>query len=169
MVTVIALALSFSTGPFWSKVWAIFTAVLKPIIIGGIICYLLLPVVNRFERLFNRTKKHKWARAAGVGLTFAIIAALIIFVLAMIVVSIYKNVEALNVDSLTNLFSNFGEQYKELGLKPAYHNGSESCGGRHREFPVRLIVRRHFCCLFPAGRKEQHRLILGPCIPPDLR
>ena len=115
MVTVIALALSFSTGPFWSKVWAIFTAVLKPIIIGGIICYLLLPVVNRFERLFNRTKKHKWARAAGVGLTFAIIAALIIFVLAMIVVSIYKNVEALNVDSLTNLFSNFGEQYKELG------------------------------------------------------
>ena len=71
--------------------------------------------MNRFERLFNRTKKHKWARTAGVGLTFAIIAALIIFVLAMIVVSIYKNVEALNVDSLTNLFSNFGEQYKELG------------------------------------------------------
>ncbi len=115
MVTVIVLALSFSTGPFWAKLWAIFTAVLKPIIIGGIICYLLLPIVNRFERLFNRTKRHKWARAAGVGLTFAIIAAVIILVLAMIVVSIYKNVEALNVDSLTNLFLNFGEEYKELG------------------------------------------------------
>ena len=49
LVTVIAGALAFSTGPFWSKLWAIFTAVLKPIILGGIICYLLLPVVNRLE------------------------------------------------------------------------------------------------------------------------
>ena len=78
LVTVIAGALAFSTGPFWSKLWAIFTAVLKPIVIGGIICYLLLPAVNRLERLFNRDKEHGWARPASVFLTFAIIAAALI-------------------------------------------------------------------------------------------
>ena len=76
LITVIVGALVFSTGPFWSRLWAITTAVLKPIIIGGIICYLLLPVVNWFEKLFNRNKKHGWARTASVVLTFAIIAAM---------------------------------------------------------------------------------------------
>ena len=94
LVTVIAGALAFSTGPFWSKLWAIFTAVLKPIIIGGIITYLLMPVVNRFENLFDRDKHHGWARAASVLLTFVIIAIVLILVLAMIAVSIYKNLGA---------------------------------------------------------------------------
>ena len=100
LITVIVGALVFSTGPSWSRLWAITTAVLKPIIIGGIICYLLLPVVNWFEKLFNRNKKHGWARTASVVLTFAIIAAVIIIVLGMIIVSIYKNLGSLNIDSL---------------------------------------------------------------------
>ena len=114
LVTVIAGALAFSTGPFWSKLWAIFTAVLKPIVIGGIICYLLLPAVNRLERLFNRDKEHGWARPASVFLTFAIIAAALILVLAMIVMSIYKNVGALNIDSITNLYTILREEYAEV-------------------------------------------------------
>ena len=114
LVTVIAGALAFSTGPFWSKLWAIFTAVLKPIIIGGIICYLLLPVVNRLERLFNRDKEHGWARSVSVLLTFAVIAAAVILVLAMIVISIYKNVGALNIESITNLYTTLKEEYAEV-------------------------------------------------------
>ena len=114
LVTVIAGALAFSTGPFWSKLWAIFTAVLKPIIIGGIITYLLMPVVNRFEKLFDRDKHHGWARAASVLLTFAIIAIVLILVLAMIAVSIYKNLGALNVDSITNLYTILKEEYAEV-------------------------------------------------------
>ena len=114
LVTVIAGALAFSTGPFWSKLWAIFTAVLKPIIIGGIICYLLLPVVNRLERLFNRDKEHGWARSVSVLLTFAVIAAAVILVLAMIVISIYKNVGAFNIESITNLYTILKEEYAEV-------------------------------------------------------
>ena len=114
LVTVIAGALAFSTGPFWSKLWAIFTAVLKPIVIGGIICYLLLPAVNRLERLFNRDKEHGWARPASVLLTFAVIAAAVILVLAMIVISIYKNVGALNIESITNLYTILKEEYAEV-------------------------------------------------------
>ena len=115
LITVIVGALVFSTGPFWSRLWAITTAVLKPIIIGGIICYLLLPVVNWFEKLFNRNQKHKWARTASVVLTFAIIAAIIILVLGMIIVSIYKNLGSLSLESLKDMFNKLGEDYAEIG------------------------------------------------------
>lgn len=54
LLTVIIGSIAFSTGPFWSKLWSIFTAVLKPIIIGGIIWYLIDPVVKKFENLFNK-------------------------------------------------------------------------------------------------------------------
>ena len=88
LITVIIGALAFSTGPFWSRLWAISKAVLKPVIIGGIICYLLQPVVSRLENLFNRNQKHGWARTVSVLLTFAIIALAVIIVLGMIIVSI---------------------------------------------------------------------------------
>ena len=115
LLTVIIGALAFSTGPFWSRLWAISTAVLKPIIIGGIICYLLLPVVNKFEKLFNRNQKHGWARTVSVLMTFAIIAAIIIIVLGMIIVSIYKNLGSLSIESLKEMINKLEEDYAEIG------------------------------------------------------
>ena len=44
LITVGLGALIFSTGGFWLKLWTIITAVLKPIIIGGIISYLFSPM-----------------------------------------------------------------------------------------------------------------------------
>lgn len=114
LLTVIVGVLAFCTGPFWTKLWAIFSAVLKPVIIGGIICYLLLPAVNKLENMFNKNKEHKWARAASVLLTFSVIAVAIILVLAMIAISIYKNVESLNFDSIANLYTNLGEGYENI-------------------------------------------------------
>ena len=115
LLTVIVGALTFSTGPFWSRLWAISTAVLKPVIIGGIICYLLLPVVNKFENLFNRGQKHGWARKVSVLLTFAIIAAVIIIALGTIIVSIYKNIGSLSVESLQTMVNTLREDYAEIG------------------------------------------------------
>lgn len=114
LVTVIVGAIAFSTGPFWSKLWSIFTAVLKPIIIGGIIYYLLLPVVNKFEGLFNREKKHKWARAVSVLITIGIIVAAVLLVLVMIAISLYKNVGSLDMQSLQSLIVNFENDYSEI-------------------------------------------------------
>ena len=114
LITVIIGALAFCTGPFWSKLWAIFSAVIKPVIIGGIICYLLLPAVNKLEELFNRNKEHGWARPASVLVTFLVIALLIIVILGMLVISIYKNVESLNLDSMANLLSNLDDGYEQV-------------------------------------------------------
>ena len=114
LITVIVGAIAFSTIPFWSKLWSIFTAVLKPIIIGGIICYLLEPVVKKLENLFNRGKKRKWARAAAVLLTFAIIAAAVVLFLIMIAMSIYKNVSVLDFESIQNLFVILENDYAQI-------------------------------------------------------
>ena len=46
LITAVVGAIVFSTGPFWTKLWMIFTAVLRPIIIGGIISYLLMIVYS---------------------------------------------------------------------------------------------------------------------------
>ena len=99
LLTGIAAILLKSTGPVWSKLAAISSAVLKPVIIGGIIWYLLLPVVNRFEKVFNRDKRRGFARPVSVLITFGIIAAILITALIMIIVSIYKNLGALSLDS----------------------------------------------------------------------
>ena len=84
LVTLCAASVLLKTGPFWLKFWAIFTAVLRPVIIGGGLCYLLQPVVSRFERMFNRTKEHGWARGVSVLLTLGIIFTVVFFVLGMI-------------------------------------------------------------------------------------
>lgn len=114
LVTVIVGAIAFSTTPFWSKLWSIFTAVLKPVIIGGIICYLLDPVVKKFENLINKEKKYKWARTAAVLLTFAIIVVAVLLILIMIAMSIYKNVSVLDISSIQNLFAMLKEDYAEI-------------------------------------------------------
>lgn len=107
--------LLMGTGPFWTKLFAIIGAVIKPVIIGGIICYLLLPVVNRFEKMISGGQKRGYARPVSVLITFAIIAAVIIAALVMIAVSIYKNVGSLNLNSITGIYAELEEEYKEFG------------------------------------------------------
>ncbi len=107
-------AVLLSTGSFWSKAWSIFTAVLKPIVIGGIICYLFLPIINKLEGLFNKQKKHKWARPVSVFLTYAIIIMAIGIILLLIAIALYKNVESLNFDSIKSVVTTVQEDYAEV-------------------------------------------------------
>lgn len=114
LVTAIVGAIIFSTGDFWAKLWSIFAAVLRPIIIGGIISYLLEPVIKKLESLFNRDKKHKWARPLGVLLTFAVIAVAALAVLSTLAVSIYRNVGSLDFGAIKEMLQSFGNDYAEI-------------------------------------------------------
>ena len=111
---IVAVVLS-GTGPFWSKLWAILGAMIRPVIIGGIICYLLLPIVNRLEKMLSGGRKRAFARPLSVLITFAIIAVILIATLVMITVSIYKNIGSLNFDSITGIYAELQEEYKEFG------------------------------------------------------
>ena len=114
VVTVGLSAILLGTGPFWSRLIRIFSAVLRPIIIGGVICYLFLPMVNRLEKLLGRGKNSKWARTAAVALSFAIVLAAIAMILVLIVIVIYRNIEAINVESIQRLFVSLREDYAEI-------------------------------------------------------
>lgn len=114
LVTIGLILLLISSGSFWSKLWALFSAVLKPIIIGGIICYLFLPIVVKLESLFNRKKKHKWARPLSVLLTFLIVLAVIGLILTLIAVAIYKNIESVNIESIKNIFFTLQQDYASI-------------------------------------------------------
>ncbi len=114
LITALIGVLALSTGSFWSKLWSIFSAILKPLIIGGIICYLLSPVVKKIENLFDRNGKKKWSRLVSVVLVFAIIAALVMLVLVMLAVSIYKNVEALDLNAIKQLYAELESEYSEI-------------------------------------------------------
>jgi len=114
LITIGLAALLLSTGPFFAKLWGIFSAVIKPIVVGGIISYLFLPIVNKFEEIINRNKVHKWARLAGVILVFAIVIMVILLILVIIAITVYKNVESLNVDNIKGILLSIQEDYKEI-------------------------------------------------------
>ena len=114
LITVGLGALIFSTGGFWLKLWTIITAVLKPIIIGGIISYLFSPVVNKLEGLFNRKKKHKWARGLSVLLTFLMVLIIVALIVLLIVATVYRNVESINIESVKNLAYTLQNEYQTI-------------------------------------------------------
>ena len=113
LVTGIIAILLLQTGPIWSKLWAIFSAMIKPVIIGGIICY--LPVVNRLEKMISGGQKRAYARPLSVLITFAVIALLLIAALVALAGLIYKNVASLNINSVMGLYNELEAQYQEFG------------------------------------------------------
>ena len=127
IVTLIVLCLLYWTTGFWSRLWTIFTAVLKPLVVGGIISFLLSPIVDRIEGLFSRRKSHKWDRPLAILLSFIIVLAVIAFILVILILTIYKNISAINFESLLSiadlvqsdvqsLISAIEEQLKNIGI-----------------------------------------------------
>ena len=71
-IVVVLMILAYSGG-FWKTLWSMFTAVLKPIIIGGIICYLFTPLVEKIERLLSKEDK-PWRRPIAVAIFYGAVA-----------------------------------------------------------------------------------------------
>ncbi len=104
-LTAVALLLLWLSGGVWRRLWSLFVAVLRPIVIGGIFCYLLTPPVNGFERAFTKKKAHAWARPLSVLLTLLLTAAGIILILLLVLIAMYRSVSAINLDAVSALLS----------------------------------------------------------------
>lgn len=131
IVTCVILFLLYQTGGFWSKAWSLVLAVLQPIVIGGILCYLMSPLVNRLEILFcgrkTDTKEKRWARPLSVLMTFLIVLAVVVLLLLLIVITVYRSVASVNLDAMMSFLSSTqndlnaflesaAERLSELGL-----------------------------------------------------
>ena len=105
LVVLIIIGLMFATGGFWVRLWSIFTAVLKPLVVGFIISYLLSPLVDRIELVLDKQKKHKWARPVAIFLSFFIIIAVVALLLTLLTLTVYRNVTAINFETIIGLFN----------------------------------------------------------------
>ena len=125
ITTLIAAYLIYRTGGFWAKIWALFTAILRPFLIGLILCYLLSPVVSLIERGMNYKQKHRGSRILSIVLAYLVAAALVTALVALVTVTAYKNISAINydifikatADAITSMqinFSNLPDKIQEL-------------------------------------------------------
>ncbi len=150
------------SGGFWSKLWEITTAVLKPIIIGGVISYLFLPIVNKIESLINGKKEHKWARAVGIFATFILVIAVISFIIILMVVTVSKNIEAINIDTIKSLLLSVQEDNKAIFdfVKDKLGNAGNALGSagsivsKIKEFFSNLLFGIIFSIYFMADGKR---------------
>ncbi len=95
--------------PTLSKLFTLVCAVLRPMLIGFVLWYLLLPMVKRIERMFKPEFRAK--RGAAVLITFVIIiAAILIF---LIIVS-KTFVSQINFESLVSVIQSTGTDLQQL-------------------------------------------------------
>ena len=105
VVTAVILALIYFSRGFWLRIWNLLKAVIRPIVIGGIFAYIMLPAVNLMEGLFTRKKEHWWARILAVFLGMASVVVAILLVLAVVIIMMYRNISAVNLENLLGLIT----------------------------------------------------------------
>ena len=100
VITAIVIAVLYFSGGFWTKLWSIFKAVLSPIIIGGIISYLVSPIVGTIEKKLFRNRQAGWVKPVSVALAFILILAVIGLVTFAIVATVNKSIVNINLDDI---------------------------------------------------------------------
>ena len=105
IVTAVILVLIYLSGGFWQRIWNLVKAVFRPMVIGMVFCYILLPAVSFLEAVFTRKKEHWWARLLAVFLTIASVIAAILLILALVIVVMYKNIRAVNIETVLGLIT----------------------------------------------------------------
>ncbi|MBR7088644.1 MAG: AI-2E family transporter, partial [Mogibacterium sp.] len=117
IITVVALMLLYYSGGFWAKLWALFTAVLKPVVIGGIIDYLLSPIVNRLENGLIDRGAGKFSRAGAVAIAIILTLAVIGGIIGLLVFTFYKTFSTIGIDSIQSLISYMQNDFASFTAK----------------------------------------------------
>ena len=91
------------------------SGVLKPLVLGLALTYLLSPVVSKFEnKAFASLKSPKTRRLAAVILTFVIVLAALFFILGIMVVTITKSISAFNFEDIKLLLLGLADQFSKF-------------------------------------------------------
>ena len=104
LITAIALCILIYSGGFWGKVWALIKAVIRPIIIGGILCYLLTPIVKLIERKIFKNQGRRWERPAAVAITCFLVLAALSLIVVLVVVTVSHSIDNINIDYIKEFF-----------------------------------------------------------------
>lgn len=91
------------------------STVLKPLVLGLALTYLLSPLTAKFENgLFASVKKPGSRRVAAVLLTFIIVFAILFFILGLLVVTITKSISSFNIEDIKLLLMGLADQFSKF-------------------------------------------------------
>lgn len=132
IVFIICLILFHSKG-FFGGVWRVIKAVLGPVILGGVICYLLSPISDFLVRHLNgKSEKEKgWVRPVAVVLTILFVLIIIIVLVMLLGSFIVNGLKSFSLEdiklfleSIKNQFAQYssGVQTSVAGLKLPFDN-----------------------------------------------
>lgn len=108
----LCIVISLSRG-FFTKFFSVIGLILKPIITGGVIAYLLEPLVQWVQKKL----KFKNARTVAVVGTLVVILLLIVSLLFMAVAFISRQVSEIHFSDISQLLGEFSEQLNEIGTR----------------------------------------------------
>lgn len=105
IITLIVITLLYLSGSFWSKTWSMFTSVLRPIVMGIIITYLLLPVVRKFEEGFKVRGIIKFAHPAAVLCGIVLMLAVISLFIGVVIFTLVQSVGTIDIQGFRDFFA----------------------------------------------------------------
>lgn len=105
VITVAVLAILYASRGVWGTVWQLVSAVFKPLILGGVFCYLLMPMVDFFDDKLKGKKKKEWnSRGLAVVLSLLIVFLIITGVFAVIIWTMTKQLRMVDYSSVVAIF-----------------------------------------------------------------
>lgn len=117
LLVVAAILLLYHSGAVLGGAWSLGKAILQPIIWGALICYILLPVVRWFDaRLAGRGFIEDDTRRlyASVAITFALLAAIIVGLVALLLLVITRSLESVTIETLRSILDSMEGDVMEL-------------------------------------------------------
>lgn len=100
---VLILCMLYLTSDLWLMIWNLFKSILRPVVLGGIFCYLLTPVVNRFEKSLRADGMDKIARPVAVFLGVLLTVGIISAIIGVVVFTMYRSLSEFDINNLQSL------------------------------------------------------------------
>lgn len=117
IITALVLYLLYSTRGVWSVAWTLFMAVLRPIVLGGIISYLLRPVVKKLEKFFTERGLEKFARTGSVVLSIALALFIVFGILGILIFTLVRTVGTISAADINSLISYMQNDFASFTAK----------------------------------------------------
>ena len=119
LITLALSLLLINSGGFFLKAWELFTDVGTPIVYGGLICYLLLPLVRKLDVVLkdhNIVANNDRRRLnISVALTVLCVALIIVAFAMVLVLVITRSLESVSFATLRQLWSSAEGDIMKLG------------------------------------------------------
>lgn len=108
----------YHSGPFWGKAVAILTAVMKPIIAGVVIAYILMPLTNAIDRRLSHGREGgalaSRMRGLSVFLTLLIFLGILAAVLLLLFGTVNRTFQNLNLEQIKAFLGQIEKEYSDL-------------------------------------------------------